>query len=155
MNKFKKKIIYGFTLLEILAVIAIIITLIGIGIPAYNSWRNRGQIARAKAVIQQIEIALEMYRSDNGVYPNNSGNLNRGTILTVLGQYLRMRREDLDISGTIVNDPWGMGYIVYVDDGNPANDPSDFTHNRCASYIYSQGPSTTDPNDNIDNFGSF
>lgn len=141
----------GFTTIELLAVLAIILTIVGIGIPAYNSWRNRGKTARAKAVIQQIEMALEMYKTDNGVYPNNSGNLNTGALINYASGYVRFKEADL--GGNVVIDPWDRPYIVYVDnDGEPSTGPSDFKYNRSASYIYSKGPDENDPDDNIDNY---
>lgn len=146
---------YGFTILEILTVIAIIIILIGIGIPAYNSWRNRAQIARARATIDKIEMALEMYKSDNGVYPQQSTNLNTAGALTgYLAQYIEFDSNELDTSSNVL-DPWGNPYVVYVDDdGDPITGSQDFSHNRNACYIYSHGPDGPSGGsaDNIDNY---
>lgn len=61
----------GFTAIELLIVFAIIFTLVGIGIPAYNSWKNRSKIAKARADIANIEMAAEMYRTDYGEYPGS------------------------------------------------------------------------------------
>lgn len=128
----------SFTLIELLSVIAIILIIISIGIPAYNSWRDRAKIAKAKAAINKIEMALEMYKTDNGVYPDYSGNLNNGQLISYLGEYLELRKEDL--SGNVLVDPWGKAYKVYADhDGSAQTGPTDFKYNRSSYYIYSDG----------------
>lgn len=167
MNKFKKKIIYGFTLLEILAVIAIIVTLIGIGIPAYESWRNRAQIERARAVISQIEMALEMYKTENGAYPNWGEELNNPVtpsqwkITNCLANYMKF--SGMDIRSGVIYDPWGHYYVVLADhDGNPSTPGyPNYWRNRNACYIYSYGPNEResfdayDASDNLDNIDNF
>lgn len=65
----------SFTIIELLTVIVIILTIMGIGVPAYNSWRNRGKIAKARATIAKLEMALEMYKTDFGEYPGSLGRL--------------------------------------------------------------------------------
>lgn len=141
----------AFTAIELLAVLAIILTIVGIGIPAYNSFRNRGRLAKARALIQQIEMALEMYKTDNEAYPDNRGNLNGGALIDYINNYATFKEEDLN--GSIIVDPWDRPYVVYVDnDGDPSSGPSDFRYNRSACYIYSKGPDENNPNDDIDNY---
>ena len=50
--------------------------IVGLGIHGYSSWRNRCRIAKAGSTIAKIELALERYKTDDGLYPNYSGNLN-------------------------------------------------------------------------------
>lgn len=144
----------GFTIIELFTVIAIIFLLIGIGVPAYDSWRNRARIAKARSMISAIELALERYKTDNGVYPNDGDDLNDGTILNQgeLRNFLTVKPEDLDGAQRII-DPWNRPYIVYVDnDENPSTYPAGFSHNRSTCYIYSQGPNDSITTDDIDNF---
>lgn len=100
---------HGFTAIELLAVLAIILTIVGIGIPAYNSFRNRGRIAKARAVIQKIEMAAEMYRTDFGEYPGDPDVLVTG-VDSGYGPYMDSR----DFSGGSFIDPWGSSYEYKV-----------------------------------------
>lgn len=146
----------GFTTIELLTVIAIILTLIGIGVPAYNSWRNRSETAKAKAVIQQLEMALEMYKTENGVYPQQRTDLNSSGALTgYLAQYMKFDPDELDPSNNLL-DPWGVQYRVYVDDdGDGLTGPAGFGHNRNSCYIHSSGPNKNFGDaDDIDNYNS-
>ncbi|MCL4359664.1 type II secretion system protein GspG [Patescibacteria group bacterium] len=60
----------GFTLIELLVVIAIITIIVSISLVSYSSITKRSRDAKRKADIQQMRAALEMYRTDNGSYPN-------------------------------------------------------------------------------------
>ena len=64
----------GFTLLELLVVIAIIMVLTAAGVASYGVVTKRSRDSRRVSDLEQIRQGLEMYRSDNGYYPNvNSG----------------------------------------------------------------------------------
>jgi len=68
---------YGFTLVEILIVIAIIGILTSIGLVTFNSSQIKSRDAKRKAHLQQISSALELYYNDKGQYPADdaSGNI--------------------------------------------------------------------------------
>ena len=59
----------GFTLIELLIVIAIIGILSSLGLSAYTQVQARARDSQRKTDLQQIRIALEVYRSDNQGYP--------------------------------------------------------------------------------------
>ena len=63
----------GFTLIELLVVIAIIGMLSSVVLASLNGARNKGKDARRIADLKQIQIALELYYSDNNAYPISSG----------------------------------------------------------------------------------
>jgi general secretion pathway protein G len=64
----------GFSLLEVLVSASIIAVLTVIGIVSYGSVNKRSRDVKRKGDIEQIRSALEMYRSDNGGYPQvNTG----------------------------------------------------------------------------------
>lgn len=59
----------GFTLIELLVVIAIIGLLSSVVLASLNGARKKGRDARRIADLKQMQVALELYYSDNGVYP--------------------------------------------------------------------------------------
>ena len=61
----------GFTLVEILIVIAIIALLAGIGIPNLMRMRLQGDIAEAKGDLRRLQTSLESYYTHNdSTYPS-------------------------------------------------------------------------------------
>lgn len=59
----------GFTLVELLIVIAIIGILSTLLMTNFIGIRQRARDAQRKADVRQIQSALELYRADNGSYP--------------------------------------------------------------------------------------
>lgn len=71
----KAKQIQGFTLIELLVVIAIIGVLASFLLVNFIGIRQRGRDTRRKSDIRQIQAALELYRSDNGIYPSSTNDV--------------------------------------------------------------------------------
>jgi prepilin-type N-terminal cleavage/methylation domain-containing protein len=63
---FMKKKKAGFTLIELMIVIAIIAILAAILVPNFLKARAQGQLTACKSNCKNIATALEMYSSDNG-----------------------------------------------------------------------------------------
>ena len=64
----------GFTLLEMLIVIAIIGILISIGVASYTQAQIKARNARRQADIKSVQTAIEQYYADNnGQYTNTPG----------------------------------------------------------------------------------
>ncbi len=59
----------GFTLIEVITVISILIILAGILIPSILSVQNRAKRAQTEALFGRIVNALTMYYQDHGGYP--------------------------------------------------------------------------------------
>lgn len=58
----------GFTLLELMVVVAIIVILAGIILPNYAKRVDRARMVRAEADISALETAIAMYANDMGTY---------------------------------------------------------------------------------------
>lgn len=63
----------GFTLIELMIVVAILGILAVVGIGSYFSSQLKARDGRRKSDISQIGRALEAYANDFGKYPNGSG----------------------------------------------------------------------------------
>jgi len=66
----------GFTLLELLVVVAIIGLLVGYVAPRYFGQIGKSEVNTAKAQIDAFEKALDQYRLDTGHYPGTELGLN-------------------------------------------------------------------------------
>lgn len=82
---FMKKKRAGFTLIELMIVIAIIAILAAILVPNFLKARAQGQLTACKSNLKNMATALEMYASDfGGRYPNT------GTLAQLTaGNYLK------------------------------------------------------------------
>jgi general secretion pathway protein G len=113
----------GFTLVEMLVVIAIIGLVVGLVGPRVLNYLSESKVKAAKIQIESFSAALDLYYLDNGVYPaGNEG-------LTALverppsasawnGPYLK--------TGSVPVDPWGHPYLYKV--------PGDHTPYEIDSY---------------------
>lgn len=122
----------GFTAIELLAVLAIILTIVGIGIPAYNSWRNRNKIEKTKAIISKLEMALEMYKTDFGEYPEKLSKL-----IEVESPFSGPYIDSKDYKNNNFYDPWDR-VIEYKK-----------TEDKVS--LLSHGPDENDSSDDISN----
>nr|MBI5456080.1 prepilin-type N-terminal cleavage/methylation domain-containing protein [Candidatus Levybacteria bacterium] len=72
-NKLISKNIKGFTLIELLIVVAIIGVLATLLMANFIGVRQRARDVQRKSDLRQIQSALEIYRSDQGIYPLTGG----------------------------------------------------------------------------------
>jgi general secretion pathway protein G len=98
----------GFTLLEVLVVIAIIGLLIGLVAPAALRQLGGARVSVAKQSIERLGTVLDMYKLDVGTYPGTSDGLaalvekpNNATNWN--GPYLK--------GNATVLDPWNRPYV--------------------------------------------
>jgi general secretion pathway protein G len=97
----------GFTLLELLVVLAIMGLLAAIVGPQVLKYLGQGRSQTAKVQIQNIDAALQLYRLDVGRYPNQQEGLSAlvtapPTAATWNGPYLQKQAA--------LTDPWGQPY---------------------------------------------
>jgi general secretion pathway protein G len=97
----------GFTLLELLVVVAIIGVLAGYVGPRYFSQIGKSEVNAARAQIDALEKALDQYRLDTGGYPNSELGLNA---------LLQQPNNEPKWAGPYLKkalppDPWGRPYL--------------------------------------------
>jgi len=63
----------GFTLIEMLIVLAIIAILLGLLIPVLSTVQTKGRVAATAATIRDLEISLTNYQATEGLYPIQPG----------------------------------------------------------------------------------
>lgn len=99
----------GFTLLEIMVVIVILGLLASFIVP--NLMGNKDKADRQKAVsdIVALENALDMYRLDNGRYPNNQQGLAALIVKPTTPPIPRNYPEEGYLR-RLPQDPWGNDY---------------------------------------------
>ncbi len=60
----------GFTLIELMIVVAIIGILAAIAIPAYQDYTQRAQVGEAFTIVSSAKTAIAEFRQTNGAYPD-------------------------------------------------------------------------------------
>ena len=120
----------GFTLIEILVVLAIISILAGLILSGGTAAKKRSKICQAKTMIASLETALALYHVDFGAYPA-AGNQNLVNLLADAaayssnsdwhGPYVSFKKNDLsgNIPSATVVDPWGIDYYYTMDTALP------------------------------------
>lgn len=120
-NRTKK----GFTLIELLVVIAIISILSSVVLASLNEARSKARDARRFSDLENVRIALELYRDDNGRYPTFSsgnqassvpGNANWQELSTMLSNFINLPSDPLNnLNGAFGAAPYlGAYYYMYV-----------------------------------------
>lgn len=63
-----KRINHGFTLIEMMVVVAIIGILAAVALPAYNDYIIRGRLAEATSTLPDARVKMEQFFQDNRTY---------------------------------------------------------------------------------------
>lgn len=65
----------GFTIIELLIVMAVIAILIGIALPRFKGMRDEGNYTKAMSELRSLQAAVESYRIHEGEYPPSTTTL--------------------------------------------------------------------------------
>jgi type II secretion system protein G len=98
----------GFTIIEIIMVIAVIIILASLMLPAANLAREHALKKKAESMIYSIGMACRSYEADTGEFPDN-GSL--ATQLSTAGPnapYINFKNKE--VNGANIIDPWDTNF---------------------------------------------
>jgi general secretion pathway protein G len=97
----------GFTLLELLVVVAIIGLLVGFVAPRYFGQIGQSEVNTARAQIDALEKALDQYRLDTGKYPT----ADLGLKALVEKPQSEPKWNGPYLRKAVPLDPWGKVYV--------------------------------------------
>lgn len=116
----------GFTLLELLVVISIIVILVTIGMSSYSTAQKKGRDAKRKSDLKEIQTALEQYYAVCGYqYP----------LITGFYDQVNCPTPAISIMPTVPQDPRGTPYYCPT----PVSNCSSSTYTIC-SKLESESP---------------
>lgn len=107
----------GFTLIEIMVVIAILALLAALVAPRIIGRSDDAKIADAKVQIKNLETALKLYKLDNGVFPSTEQGLAALVAKPTVGVIPKnYKAEGYIESKKVPQDPWGNDF-AYLSPG--------------------------------------
>ncbi|MFT4047011.1 MAG: pilin [Solimonas sp.] len=83
-----KKTQQGFTLIELMIVVAIIGILAAIAIPAYQDYTIRAQVSEGLSLADGAKTAIAEYYSQNGTFPTANASAGLATAGSIIGNYV-------------------------------------------------------------------
>ncbi|MGY3265900.1 pilin [Lysobacter sp. HA35] len=78
----------GFTLIELMIVVAIIAILAAVALPAYRDYVTRAQVAEGYSLATGAKTAIATYYASYGAYPNDNSDAGMATSGSIKGKYV-------------------------------------------------------------------
>jgi len=104
----------GFTLIELMIVIAIIGILAAIAIPQFSAYRTRSYNAAAQADLRNAATAQEAYFVDEQIYCDTTGTLIGPTYGLYMSENVTLTIGTVDATGYVMRSNHSSGDKTYV-----------------------------------------
>lgn len=93
----------GFTLIELMIVVAIIGILASIAIPAYQDYTIRAQVAEGLSLSNAAKVSLGEYYTDRGLWPADNATAGLSAPGTIVGKYV----VSVEVTGNVITVTYG------------------------------------------------
>ena len=106
----------GFTLIEMVIVVAVIAILAGLLVPMVGGLIEEARVSRMKSELKQIATATITYNAKKAYWPRSSATANRGYYMNAhgaLNPYLCGAYGSY-LNAQVGRDPWNVGYSYWV-----------------------------------------
>lgn len=113
----------GFTFVELVVVLAILIVLAGVLVPAADGYIERSRLARAQSDMREIGLAFRRYRQDTGAWPSDAPETTLATAVQELTGFECLYRNAFELQGwdgPYLNRGARVGESVRVATSDPA-----------------------------------
>jgi type IV pilus assembly protein PilA len=131
----------GFTLIELMIVVAIIAILAAIAIPAYQNYLIRGQVSEGLVLATGAKTAIWDFVSDTGQFPPSNKSAGLPAATSIVGSYV----SEVDVTnGKITATFGGKANAAIAASGKNTLVLSPWTQGG-SSILWTCTPSTVDP----------
>ena len=97
-----KKMQQGFTLIELMIVVAIIGILAAIAIPAYQDYTIRSQVSEGSILADGVKTALAEFYNNKGYFPGSNASAGLESTTSIIGKYVSTVDAGNTESGVII-----------------------------------------------------
>ncbi len=101
----------GFTLIELMIVVAIIGILASIAIPAYQDYTIRAQVAEGLSLSNSAKATMGEYYTDRGLWPVDNDQAGLAAAGTIVGRYV----VSVEVAGPVITVTYGNEANAKID----------------------------------------